>query len=36
METDYKDFVQKVLKEIPERTKKVMVRRFGLEKKEKG
>jgi hypothetical protein len=36
METDYKDFVQKILKEVPERTKKVMVRRFGLEKKEKG
>ena len=36
METNYKDFVQKTLKEIPERTRKVMVRRFGLEKKEKG
>ncbi len=36
METDYKDFVQKTLKEIPERTRKIMSRRFGLEKKEKG
>jgi DNA-directed RNA polymerase specialized sigma subunit len=36
MDIDYKDFVQKILKQIPERTKKVLVRRFGLEKKEKG
>ncbi|MDD5013134.1 MAG: sigma factor-like helix-turn-helix DNA-binding protein [Candidatus Pacebacteria bacterium] len=36
METDYKDFVQKILKEIPERTRKILSRRFGLEKKEKG
>lgn len=36
METDYRDFIQKILKEIPERTRKVLVRRFGLEKKEKG
>lgn len=36
MEANYKDFVQKILKEIPERTRKIMARRFGLEKKEKG
>ncbi|MDD5696478.1 MAG: sigma factor-like helix-turn-helix DNA-binding protein [Candidatus Pacebacteria bacterium] len=36
MEIDYKEFVQKVLKQMPERTRKIMVRRFGLDKKGKG
>jgi len=30
METNYKDFVQKTLKEIPERTRKVMVPQIWL------
>ncbi|MDD3170550.1 MAG: sigma factor-like helix-turn-helix DNA-binding protein [Candidatus Paceibacterota bacterium] len=35
MDINCKEFVQKVLKQMPERTRKIMVRRFGLDKKGK-
>jgi len=34
METNYGDIIPKILKEIPDRTKKVLARRFGLDKKD--
>jgi len=32
METDYNELVQKILKQLPERSRKIIMRRFGLNK----
>lgn len=32
METNYNELIQKLLKQLPERTKKIIIRRFGLNK----